>query len=495
MAMLARIQNQMCNGFATNFGLFLHASGTSHRVIQALAQIGLSTSSKTIDRIVTSLSKETSKTMQAAGQSLSYMVAYDNLVIDFGSPGQSVIEKSQKSLWNLTTGTLINHHFDSEDLRCANEVRITDRYNDQVVHTHEPQYTYDDLLNIGTDNPANAHPLFFAWLLRSVLCTHGPAFFRQFQANVGSPASIEQLPIRKTEQVPVQAMVYDNSSVSGNINTVDDITAQAGIKRQSEVDASAAGAPPNISEYVLIVSGDLGTGERIETGKRRRAMDICEWNTFYHIIFVPGMFHVGMALVDMLWKLFIKPYASEERDPTSASNATKYLYSKPSDVNKILKGPPTYQQMKRFLRHLGTAEKLTCWRTALEARFGSSIWSDLDDPTFNAHFTLRFTWNDIVLMSDELVKTYFSMQSLRNRRQTRDSSKRDCELENTMARNYYMLLYEETMYAMSFGDVGRLEYCLIDWIPALRAVGKHKYAHHLTMFFININYRYPERLR
>lgn len=494
MSVLARVRNQMCNGFATNFGLFLHASGTAQRVIQALAQIGLSASTKTIHSIVNSLSKETSNTIRTAGRSLQFTAAYDNLVIDFGSPGQSVVEKSPKSLWNLTTGTLINHHLDPEDLRCANEVRQHDRYNDQVVHTHEPQYTYDDLLNIGSDDSANARPLFFAWLLRRVLCTHGPAFFRQFQANVGSPASIEQLPIRKTEQVPVEAMLHDNSSVSGNINAVEDIMAQAGIKRQSETDASAAGAPPNISEYVLIVSGDLGSGERVETGKRNRAMDICEWNTLYNIIFVPGMFHVNMALVDMLWKLFIKPYATE-KDPTSASNATKYLYAKTKDVNKVLKGPPTYQQMKRFLRHLGTAERLTCWRTALEARFGTSIWTDLDDPAFIPRFTLQFTWNDIVLISDELVKTYFSMLSLRNRRQTRDSSRRDYELENTMIRNYYMLLYDETVYSMNFGDIGRLEYCLIDWIPAFRAVGKHKYAYHLTTFFININYVYPEKLR
>lgn len=340
----------MCNAFATNFGLFLHASGTSQRVIHTLSQIGLSTSLKTIDRTIDSLSSESTNALKAAGQSLSFLMAYDNLVIDFGSPGQSVVEKSQRSLWNLTTGTFINHHFNPEDLRCADEVHKTDPYNDQVDHSHDRQYTYDDLLLLDTglsdEEAADIRPRFFAWLLRSVLCTHGPAFFRQFQANVGSPASIEQLPIRKTEQVPVEAMKHDNSSVNGNIDAMDEMMAQAGIKRHSETDAPAAGAPQNLSEYVLVVSGDLGTGEHIETGKRRRALEICMWNMFYYVIFVPGMFHVKMALVDMLWKLFIKPYAGSERDPTSASNATRFLCAKPTDVTKIIKGPPTYQQMK-----------------------------------------------------------------------------------------------------------------------------------------------------
>lgn len=150
--------------------------------------------------------------------------------------------------------------------------------------------------------------------------------------------------------------------------------------------------------------------------------------------------------------------------------------------------------MKRFLKHLGIAERLTCWRTAFEERFGSSIWSDLEDKTFIARFTLEFTWMDLVAMSKELVKTFFNMKSIYSRKKNRVDRSRDQELENTMLRNYYMLFYEETVYAMDHGDIGRLERCLIDWIPVFRAVGKHKYAHHLTTFFLNIRFVYPEKL-
>lgn len=492
---LARMRNQKCNAFSTHMGLFLHASGTAQRVIDALSQIGFSTSSPSIDNTITSLSEESRKAIRAAAQSLKYLMAYDNLVIDFGSPGQSTVEKSQRSLWNLTTGTFINHDYDPEDLRCANEVRKRDPYNDEEDHSGIQDHDYYDLLDLGSvdHEGLNLHLRFFAWSLLNILCTHGPLFFHQFRPRLGDPETIEVLPLRKTDQVPVQAMNHDNSSVSGNIDALEDMMKQGGIRRHSPTEEPVPGEPANISEYVLLVSGDLGTGERVDTGKRRRARDVCLWNNLYYVIFIPGMLHTKMAMVEALWRLIIKPF-SDKTDPTSAGNATRYLCPRTKDKTKILKGPPTYQQMKRFLKHLGIAERLTCWRTAFEERFGSSIWSDLEDKTFIARFTLEFTWMDLVAMSKELVKTFFNMKSIYSRKKNRVDRSRDQELENTMLRNYYMLFYKETVYAMDHGDIGRLERCLIDWIPVFRAVGKHKYAHHLTTFFLNIRFVYPEKL-
>lgn len=448
--------------------------------------------------MVKSLSRESHSAIKTAAQSLKYMLAYDNLVIDFGSPGQSIVEESQRSLWNLTTGTYINHQYNVEDLRFAEEIRKHDRYNDKEDHRSDPQYDYFDLLRLSAAqldaDGFNSHQRFFAWILRSIICTHGPLFFRQFRSKVGDPETVEQLPIRSTDQVPVQAMNHDNSSVNGNIDAIEDMLKQGGIARHSPAEGPVAGEPPNLSEYVQIVSGDLGTGERIDTAQRRRALELRVWNTLFYIIFIPGMFHVKMALADMLWKLFIRPFAMEA-DPTSAVNAAKFLCPRKNDTNKLLKGPPTYQQIKRFLKHLGIAERLTAWRTMLERKFGPSIWSDLDEQSFIPRFTLQFTWKDLVAMSKDLVRSYFTLESIRARKKTADKTAVDMELQNTMYRNYYMLLYEETVHAMNWGDIGRLEHCLFYWIPAFRAVGKHKYAHHLTTFFIKVHYVYPEPLK
>ena len=285
----------------------------------------------------------------------------------------------------------------------------------------------------------------------------------------------------------MKAMRLDNSTVSGNIDAMEGIKEQGGLKKK---DPSQPDLPTEFSEYVQLVSGDLGTAERIDAAKRRRAMDLFKSNQMFDLIFVPGMFHVKMALVDMLWRLFIKP-SQTNFDPTSALSTTKFLCPRTKDTNKLTKGTPTYQQMKRFLRHLGIAEQLCCWKTAFIDCFGASAWSDFNKKNSSS----EITWEDIVNMSYTLVKTLFKFKVVKARRNNATDKTRDRQLENTMLRNTYILLYEETVHAMNYGDVGRLERCLIDWIPAFRAVGKHKYAFHLTKFYINLNFVYPENLR
>ena len=415
-------------------------------------------------------------------------MTYDNLVVDFGPPGQSAVDKSNQTLFHFTTGTYINHQYNVEDLRCADEVRKSDPNNDQDGNSKEKEYDLTDLLGLYPsridEHGLTTHERFFAWTLRKTLCTHGPPSFRSFKKHLGHPDVIDQVPIRKTEHCPVKAMRLDNSTVSGNIDAMEGIKVQGGLKKK---DASQPDLPTHLSEYVQLVCGDLGTAERIDAAKRRRAMDIFESNQMFDLIFIPGMFHVKMALVDLLWRLFIQPFQGKF-DPTSALASTKFLCPRTKDTNKLTKGTPTYQQMKRFLRHLGIGEQLCCWKTALIDRFGSSAWTDKASSS-------GITWEDIIDMSYMLVKTLFKLKLVKARRNDASDKSRDKQLENTMLRNTYLLLYEETVHAMNFGDVGRLERCLIDWIPAFRAVGKHKYAFHLMKFYIKVNFVYPEGLK
>jgi len=59
----------------------------------------------------------------------------------------------------------------------------------------------------------------------------------------------------------------------------------------------------------------------------------------------------------------------------------------------------------------------------------------------------------------------------------------------------YFLLYEELSHAMNKGDIGRVETCIVQWILILKAVGKHKYATHMTNFLIHVHFVYPAQLR
>ena len=68
------------------------------------------------------------------------------------------------------------------------------------------------------------------------------------------------------------------------------------------------------------------------------------------------------------------------------------------------------------------------------------------------------------------------------------------QFENSQLLHKYFLLYEELSHAMNSGDIGRVETCIVSWIPILKAVGKHKYATHMTKFLIDVHFLYPPRL-
>jgi hypothetical protein len=61
--------------------------------------------------------------------------------------------------------------------------------------------------------------------------------------------------------------------------------------------------------------------------------------------------------------------------------------------------------------------------------------------------------------------------------------------------NKYFLLYDETIFAMNQGDIGRVEMTLLQWIFIFRATGKHKYATHITRFLSDLHFVFPARMR
>lgn len=72
---------------------------------------------------------------------------------------------------------------------------------------------------------------------------------------------------------------------------------------------------------------------------------------------------------------------------------------------------------------------------------------------------------------------------------------RDVQFENALLLNKYFLMYEELSYAMNSGDIGRVETCIVNWIPILKAMGKHKYATHMQNFLLNVHFVYPPGLK
>lgn len=254
----------------------------------------------------------------------------------------------------------------------------------------------------GLDSKLSRRDRFNSWMFLHDLCTYGP--------------------LVKTPIFAARAMDVNNSTVSGNIQAVTDLLAQGGI------------GDPDVSEYVILIHGDLGTGEQLQAAQLRRSIESTSWNRLQHVVFIPGLFHLKMACADVLWRCFVQPLAARE-DETSLMRDIAQLHPKETGIYTT---KPGFRRMHQLIGHAGICRRLDCWRVHAETK---GRFSDLQ-----AFALSKPTLDDLKKMADEIACTYV-------------------EFENALLLNKYFLLYEELSYAMNHGDIGRTETCTVSWIP------------------------------
>ncbi|KAI5995604.1 hypothetical protein EDD15DRAFT_2164810, partial [Pisolithus albus] len=288
--------NQKSNALQSLLGLFLQSAHTPYKVIDTLARLGISVSADTINMAVQSLSKESHNSLQRLGRSLLASYAYDNFDVDLKTLAPTV-EKSNDSLKHLTSGLLfpLVHGVTLNDLKCSEELWRKSALNLQAEEPHTPpKLAWWDLLKlhperIDPSSKLSRHDQFNSWVFLVDLCTNGPEYFHQFRSMIQDPQPIEQIPTVKTPIYAARAMDINNSTISGNIQAVIDLLAQGGIADPTAVSEDYMEDSPDISEYVILVHGDLGTGERLQAAQLRRSIECTSWNRLQHIIFIPGV--------------------------------------------------------------------------------------------------------------------------------------------------------------------------------------------------------------
>ena len=90
------------------------------------------------------------------------------------------------------------------------------------------------------------------------LIRYGPSNFSHFINNLEQPEVVEEIPLMKTEYKPLTTLDINPSTVGGNADVLASIFQQAGIG-----DSTENPHVQDIGENVVLVSGDLLTGERI----------------------------------------------------------------------------------------------------------------------------------------------------------------------------------------------------------------------------------------
>ncbi|KIK78747.1 hypothetical protein PAXRUDRAFT_163144, partial [Paxillus rubicundulus Ve08.2h10] len=267
-SILMQSMNWKSNSLQRILGIFLQSVHALQKVIDTLAWLGVSISTDSINCAICSLSTESENALRELGQSLLASYTYDNSDVNLKSEVPQA-EKSNDSLKHLTFGLLfpLGHGITLEDLKCSEKSWKRSALNPHVLESNLPHHqTWRDLIDIHPKPSNNSHLLwheqFNAWLFLNDLCMHGPEYFHQFKSSIQLPCTIEQIPLIKMPIFAARAMDINNSTVSGNIRAVIDLLEQGGITDCSTTLDSESDSP-NISSYVVLVHGDLGTGERL----------------------------------------------------------------------------------------------------------------------------------------------------------------------------------------------------------------------------------------
>lgn len=136
--------NQKANALPSILGFYFQSMHIPQKVIETLAQIGISISNKSITAATHSLSVESKYNLESLCQSLLASYAYDNFDVDLKSQ-VSVVEKSTTSLKHLTSGLLfpLVHGITVDDMKCLSEL-----WKNSTVNPHAEKKrstTYADL--------------------------------------------------------------------------------------------------------------------------------------------------------------------------------------------------------------------------------------------------------------------------------------------------------------------------------------------------------------
>ncbi|KAI6142402.1 hypothetical protein BKA82DRAFT_4331458 [Pisolithus tinctorius] len=400
--------NQKSNTLQSLLGLFLQSAHTPYKVIDTLAHLGIS---------------ESQNSLQQLGRSLLASYAYDNFDIDLKHYIPTA-ETSSDSLKHLTSGLLF-----------------------PLVHG----VMLDDLkFQPGSNANLSYCNQFNLWLFLHDLCTHGPEYFHQFKSMIQTPESMEQIPTLKTPIFVAQAMDVNNSTVSGNIQAIMDLLKQGGVE-------DPAVLSPDISEYVVLVHGDLGTGERLQMAQLCRSIESTSWNRLQHVIFIPGLFHLKMACADALWRCFIYPSAAHD-DEMSLMRDVAQLCPKETGIYTT---KPGFHCIHQLVSHASICWCLDCWRVLASQKNGFDNLKDFARS--------KPTLEDLEALAKEIIRTYVATGQFCCMRRKQDME-HDSQFENALLLNKYFLLYEELSYAMNSGDIGRVEASIVSWIPILKAV-------------------------
>ncbi|KAF9643550.1 hypothetical protein BDM02DRAFT_3104275, partial [Thelephora ganbajun] len=313
--------NQKCNAYQVAIGIFLHSMRTPDCVISALHHAGISISQTSIAQAVKSMSVKVIQRLATLGTTILW--AYNNFDVSI-KPLTMVVKNNVDPLKHLTSVLVFpfQHSIIPEDLWVSEELWKLDGFNDKSVSSTKfmkwDMWTkicpwYSELLVDCHTEQDDCHFEFRVWLFLCDLIEHGPRYFHEFHSELSPPTPIgEPIPVAKTEIIPLRSLNISNSTVEGNIDTIEKLLEQTGL---GNYELPTPTVP--LDHQILLFHGDLGTGNQINSAKLRRSIESTPQDRLQYVIFVMGLFHTKMACTETIWRMFLK-------DPKARSDKTGF---------------------------------------------------------------------------------------------------------------------------------------------------------------------------
>jgi hypothetical protein len=459
--------------------LFAHSTSTSEKMVELLAHAGLAIAPSSINNMVQAMSTEATRTLKSQLPGLVAAIAYDNLDISFRTEQPTVDHSSH--LAHITTGTFMPLQCATkDDMRVSEEIWSKSKLNPNR-NPAEPliEPTHKNLMGlllsssgVPPDDPLSIRSR-MAWHIRDILLhkdvkTLAPALKEKLQLLLGQPQAKRSIPVVKTKQYPAQAMCVSVSSNSGNAVAIEKLLEQGGAS-DSDLDT-----------HVVLVHGDLGSGEKLENLKVSRCIEETPQNRLQHVQFVPGVLHIEMAITDSVWRLYLKdedPSSEKPLDPNTMFHLCSLTC--PRETRTLASGPQHHMRQHAIDNAL-LALVADAWRAEVQAKHNVAIseWPA--------------TWEEITEMSYRITDTYiadFKFVPLH------EANPEAGDMVNDSAKLFGrdVLLWKMFKYSARHGDVGSLEDLLPIWVCIWKHTGKHKYAEHITQFLLNLQQVWPRR--
>ncbi|EEB94218.1 hypothetical protein MPER_07006, partial [Moniliophthora perniciosa FA553] len=276
------------------------------------------------------------------------------------------------------------------DLRFVQELRLTSLYNEDIKPEDRTIITpsFEQILP-RTQTPGATVKDAMAWHLRAILVEHGGPLFAAFKEKLGHPVAVQALSYeKKDESYPACAIDANEGTYDGNWDVLEDLYRQRNIPDAFHQD------------YLTFIHGDLGTKERLDGLRKTRRIEKTEKNRLDNILFIPGLFHVEMAAANAVWRLHVLP--SDDR----CEDLGLYDYVntlRPKATGEFTsKAGPSFHSMHDIIHHALWADVLDAFRVEVHRQYNHDSlenWGKSEP-----------SWENIVQLSEEMLKRYFSAQ-------------------------------------------------------------------------------------